>query len=418
MKKIMPIILVCVLTIACAVRRAPEELPKLKIGNGYPIILVHGFGGWGRDEILGYKYWGGIVDFQEELRKDGYEVYTAAIGPYSSNWDRACELYVYIKGGTVDYGEAHSKEFHHQRYGRTYPGLYQNWDADNKIHLIGHSQGGQTVRVLVQLLAQGSQAEIDAAPVGESSSLFYGGKAWVHSVTTISTPHDGTPLADVTDNLVIVGQRLVGTIAAITPKIEYCFDFKADQWGISREPGESFLKYMQKVNESAIWEKTKDIGNYDLSTEGAKKLNTWVKAQPNVFYFSWATEQTAKSPITGHQIPEIKMNPILFSSSFLLGSYTRNKPDQVVIDESWWQNDGLVSVISMDGPTIGSTDQIVPFNGIAQKGVWNYMGLLDSCDHADIIGVLRYPGEDCPKGYRTLLDWYKFLAALLIKLPK
>lgn len=92
----------------------PIEFPEINArsiigGNNYPIILVHGFMGFGRDELLGYKYWGGVVDLQEKLNASGHETYTATVGPVSSNWDRACELYAYIVGGTVDYGEAHAK---------------------------------------------------------------------------------------------------------------------------------------------------------------------------------------------------------------------------------------------------------------------------------------------------------------------
>lgn len=35
--------------------------------NNYPIILVNGFAGWGREEMLGVKYWGGVHDIQEDL---------------------------------------------------------------------------------------------------------------------------------------------------------------------------------------------------------------------------------------------------------------------------------------------------------------------------------------------------------------
>lgn len=80
-------------------------------GNQYPIILVHGLGGFGRDEFGGIiKMWGGIHDIEKRLRKKGYTVYTAAVGPVSSNRDRAIELFYQIKGGTVDYGEAHAKK--------------------------------------------------------------------------------------------------------------------------------------------------------------------------------------------------------------------------------------------------------------------------------------------------------------------
>ncbi len=30
-------------------------------------MLVHGFIGWGRDELFGFKYWGGFGDVQEVL---------------------------------------------------------------------------------------------------------------------------------------------------------------------------------------------------------------------------------------------------------------------------------------------------------------------------------------------------------------
>lgn len=32
--------------------------------NNNPIILVHGFTGWGRDELLGVKYWGVYMIFK------------------------------------------------------------------------------------------------------------------------------------------------------------------------------------------------------------------------------------------------------------------------------------------------------------------------------------------------------------------
>ena len=134
-----------------------DNLTLDKEQNNYPVVLVHGFLGWGRDEVAGFKYWGGTTDLQEKMRDSGYEVYTATVGPISSNWDRACELYAYIVGGTVDYGEAHSSKYGHDRYGRTYPGLYKKVSDANKIHLVGHSMGGQTVRTITQLLSEGSE---------------------------------------------------------------------------------------------------------------------------------------------------------------------------------------------------------------------------------------------------------------------
>ena len=35
--------------------------------NKHPIILIHGFLGWGREEMGNYFYWGGSQDFQQNL---------------------------------------------------------------------------------------------------------------------------------------------------------------------------------------------------------------------------------------------------------------------------------------------------------------------------------------------------------------
>lgn len=51
-------LLLALLVLATALARA---------GNDYPLVLVHGFMGWGRNELLGFKYWGGFGDVQETL---------------------------------------------------------------------------------------------------------------------------------------------------------------------------------------------------------------------------------------------------------------------------------------------------------------------------------------------------------------
>ena len=76
-----------------------------------PIFLLHGFLGWGRDEMDNFYYWGGKFDLQNWLIEQGYEVYTLSVGPVSSNWDRAIEAYYQIKGGQVNYGVAHSEKY-------------------------------------------------------------------------------------------------------------------------------------------------------------------------------------------------------------------------------------------------------------------------------------------------------------------
>ena len=165
--------------------------------NKYPIILVHGFMGWGREEMGSYRYWGGKYDIEKELRDNGYEVFTANIGPLSSNWDRAIELFYQIKGGQVDYGKGHSQSFGiiQKPKGKTFKGFYPKWNKNNPVHLIGHSLGGQTIRMLDYLLKTSIQ---DSSNIKEKSD-FLGNinNGWIKSITSISTPHNGTTLSDI-----------------------------------------------------------------------------------------------------------------------------------------------------------------------------------------------------------------------------
>lgn len=401
-----------------AENRGSEEVqsfPVLMQGerqNDHPFVLVHGFSGWGREEMFGYKYWGGFDDIESSLRQEGYQTYTASVGPISSNWDRACELYAQIKGGVVDYGAVHSQQHGHERYGKSYPGLYPEWGEvnenngqQNRIHLIAHSQGGQTARVLIELLSQGSAAERDQTPASELSPLFQGnGKGMVHSVLTISTPHDGTSLTELVEGIIPYSQQILGLAAAATGISEIdVYDFKLDHWGLKRQPGESFSSYKERVYNSPIWQTSKDTAQWDLSPAGAQELNGWVRAQPEVYYFSVSTEQTYRSALTDYEVPELWMNPLFSMTSLFLGSYTNDE----FIDSQWWQNDGVVNTISMDGPERGSTDLIVPYDGTPNRGEWNDLGLMDSYDHGDIIG----------HGSRDMQEWYIEAARLLASLP-
>nr|WP_319488797.1 lipase [uncultured Caproiciproducens sp.] len=390
-KKIGALILACAFALSVC---PPASASVSSRQNTYPIVLCHGNGGWGRDEMLGYKYWGGVDDLQKKMTDAGYTTYTAAVGPYSSNWDRACELYAYIKGGTVDYGKAHSEEYGHARYGKTYPGLYTSWGNQvdgkiNKIHLVGHSQGGQTTRVLIQLLEQGSAEEKTASP-SDVSPLFTGGKAWVASLTTLVSPHDGTTVSDFnTDELKQYAKQAIASVgAAAGLGYNLVFDFKLDQWGLKRNAGECYIDYADRVWNSSVWDQSNlDFSFYDLSTDGAAVENGWVKAAPDVYYFSYAACATMENPITEYQIPNpLYMNTLFSANSIILGRFQRSEGGRAVIDSSWWPNDGWVNTISEDGPKLNSTDEIVDYDGTAQIGKWNFIGTMQNMDHEDIIG--------------------------------
>ncbi|KAF1788730.1 Alpha/Beta hydrolase fold [Phytophthora cactorum] len=252
--------------------------------NTYPVVLVHGFGGWGRDELLGFKYWGGIQgDIQEELEALGYTVYTASIGPFSSNWDRACELYAQIKGGVTDYGLL------------TQPTTITC--ASAKTTRVCHSMGGQTIRMLAQMLEKGTTG----APVEETtytSPLFEGGHDWIHSITTISTPNQGTTLADgfseIGDTIKDLLVSIINVLGIFGDSVDLLYDAQLDQWGITaKQDDETLQEYFDRAFSSSIFDSSfKDVSIWSLSVAGAKEESMWVETLDDVYYYSYATKDT------------------------------------------------------------------------------------------------------------------------------
>ena len=47
--------------------------------NNYPIVLIHGFMGWGESEMGGYNYWGGHNDFVQSLKDNGHLIISHSI---------------------------------------------------------------------------------------------------------------------------------------------------------------------------------------------------------------------------------------------------------------------------------------------------------------------------------------------------
>lgn len=373
----------------------PQQTAALSPGTPsepIPIVLVHGFSGWGRDELAGLYYWGAHRDFEQSLRDAGFPTYTAAVGPFSSNYDRAVELYAQIKGGCVDYGSAHAARYGHaQRVSeKCYPGLYPAWDAEHPVHLMGHSMGGQTSRALAQLLVKGHPDEQATRP---HASLFDGGRpGWVRSITTLSTPNRGTTGADtVMENfpeMLPMTLRFASFVGAFERNPLY--NYKLEQWNLRRRTNESLMRYSQRVARSALWKASRDHSGWDLSPDGAAELNQWVDILPGIYYFSYATSATQAGQDSRWHYPRSDMNPAFQPLAFPhpnqpgIGNYTRNSPQRVPIGPEWWRNDGLVNTVSMGSPD--GKNHSLPHSGRPQTGRWYHLGELEGHDHLDVMG--------------------------------
>ncbi|MFC4930904.1 esterase/lipase family protein [Massilia sp. GCM10023247] len=363
-----------------------------RAANNDPIVLVHGFLGFGPDQFprSGFLYWGGYGDIAAHLRlhHGPHTVLTASVGAIASNRERAAELYAQIKGGCVDYGLSHgatdtaadtaAEAAGEKKPVRCWaadparnplghpPALYPAWDARHPLHMIGHSQGGTTVRALVELLEHGAPGEGD----GE---LYQGGKVgWVRSVTTISSPHNGTTLRD--------------AVLDILPQL--------------RSPLRDWLEH--------------DLRNWEMAPDGARNFNRWARTSPHIYYFSVGTLATeagawccngtdrALAPLQSarYQYPRADMFGYYkrFAGEWIvpsmlqrgMGSYTQSAPGRVRIDSAWFANDGVVNTASMRAP---AGHPVRDFDGTPVKGYWNFLGNYRGYDHFDI---LNWPNKGPP----------------------
>ncbi|KAF8444349.1 Alpha/Beta hydrolase protein [Kalaharituber pfeilii] len=211
-----------------------------------PIVLVPGFMGWSSPLLGAYNYFGGLINIAEILASQGWPVICPHIGPVSSNYERACELYASLAHGSMD-GTTYDIVVD---YGIAIPGsglVYTDprplrkqatcfnmdpswrWGEGRPVHFVAHSQGGNTVRFLIHLLDKGSCVE--------KSGYFCGGpkRGWVRSLVTLATPHNGSSIINVLEDLGKADDLLVDRMicaASYQHPVSRIFDFCLDHRGI------------------------------------------------------------------------------------------------------------------------------------------------------------------------------------------
>ncbi|WP_436966549.1 YSIRK-targeted triacylglycerol lipase [Staphylococcus xylosus] len=370
--------------------------------NKYPIILVHGFLGLmdGNKPDLYPTYWGGKkYKVKEALEKAGYEVYEASISAVGSNYGRAVELYHFIKGGQVDYGAAHAAKYGHNRYGKTYKGVMPNWEPGQKVHLIGHSMGGQTIRLLEQFLRFGNPEEIKYHEQhgGTISPLFEGQKDnMISSITTLATPHKGSQAADKLANKDFI-KNILNNVAKLGNNKITKIDFGLSQWGFEQQPNETYIEYVNRLRDSPIWN-TEDNAARDLTTFGAEDLNLKTSVNPNIVYTSFAGQATHKNSL-GHHAHNIGLFGLLNLTSNLIGKDSR---------EDWQENDGVLAVTSALSPTGQPAKKVQDLTQATEKGVWQVMPIKNDWDHVDFLGLdnldRRRTGQELEAFYTGIID--------------
>lgn len=372
----------------------------------YPLIFVHGMFGWGEYEGINnlIPYWGATSgNITEHMSELGCEAHAASVGPVSSAWDRACELYAQLVGTTVDYGKAHSEERQHRQFGRTYAEpLVENWSSENKIHLIGHSFGGTTIRMLAHLLTHGAPEEVEASG-DEVSPLFKGGHGdWIASLTAICSPLNGTLAHDTVERfnlkmLLRYGVYLyTGTIGRTHLNGTF-IDLHLEQYGLSNTPGQKdtapFIDAVKRLDAS------NDQVEYDMGPEGSKAINDRIEISPEIFYFSFPYNAVKESKNGKRLVPSNTKFPFLTLTSAILTKDVKSHTEDPELEKLY--NDGLVDTFSATHPhdepfcQWEETDEIKP-------GIWHVMPITQG-DHGSAIGLFEKK-DVTQKFYEDLID--------------
>ncbi len=374
-----------------------------KSGNEYPIVLVHGFMSYGEEDgvtrLLSSWGFGPGKNAPKTLRKAGYECYAPGLGPIDNIWERACELWYHLVGGTVDYGKVHSEKYGNKRYGRTYEGLIKDWGQEGnhrKVHLIGHSYGAPTARMLVYLLTHGSEEERAGTPDDELSDLFRGGKGdWVSSVTTLAGVNNGTTLAT------RLGTK--GTLAFQTGYLmlvsmlgdslfnSQLIDFHMEHWDMMTNPEE-----LKRPKLHSPIKKRKQIKKYNqdhengivfsMTVENTYKFNQKMEINPEVYYFARPARKSHPGKNGKERMDRgasILAKPIGLLTD--VKEYEGLKEEYGWNRETWAAQDGFVNTEGAKAPYSEPHTPYV-FGEDLKPGIWYEYDPV-SFDHTNFMGM-------------------------------
>jgi pimeloyl-ACP methyl ester carboxylesterase len=302
----------------------------------YPIVLVHAFyattsNNWSMEPV------------KSIFEKQGYSVYLASVSPFAGSPKRGAEL-----GQEIDRiiqthcGTKHAK-------GETAAACIGRM----KVHLIGHSQGGLDARYAVGKLGFDQK---------------------VVSVTTMGSPHRGTPLGDAAlrwlkDPRVRAGQAPNSAFGA-----------EVDAF-VTRVGGAS----LQGLKDAFYW----------LSETRAANPADAIPNSPRVHYESWAGVASSDGSLPSDlracegKVAFTKKRAGEFSG---LKDFLRFEVVQGVFDAAHSPNDGHIPVASARSP-------------LGQDG-WDFRGCIPA-DHLDLIGRPedQQPGNQAKTGL-SIKDHY------------
>lgn len=375
--------------------------------NLYPVVLVPGVVGYGEDTLPGkiIPCFGTTATSVSKVAKSmGVDCHTATFGMASGIWDRACELYAQIFGGRVDYGEAHSKKYGHERYGKLWPKMFG--EDPRKINIIAYGFGAPVARLLIHLLSNGSAEEINATPSDELSSLFKGeSSGFVHSLVTVAGVNAGITLPLALETKIPDFDRLfVKCAAGVEKAVSYTgyidpyykkngltftqHGFYFEEVPSNGEDGKTKSVLADECIEKYI-SRTDDNILYELGIDGMDKFNRTVSQSDETYYISLAGSVTKN--FFGKVTVPLKESGVLAPTALLISTFENYLPEYPVATGEYHENDGFVNTnsslppISEPASAFKSADRCVP-------GVW-YMMPVSKRNHLSFAGLFNRPDK-------------------------
>ncbi|MEA1079686.1 triacylglycerol lipase [Marinobacter qingdaonensis] len=170
-----------------------NSTPSNYTDTRYPIVLVHGM--FGFDSIAGVDYWYGVA---EDLRRYGADVYTTQVPALDSTIARGEALLPQVQAIAAVYG---------------------------KVNLVGHSHGGPTARYIARVRPD-----------------------LVASVTSVGSPHKGSPVADLiygspAESLAASLGNALGGLIDLLSGGGYNQDLRSSLWSLTTQGSNEFNNF-------------------------------------------------------------------------------------------------------------------------------------------------------------------------------
>ncbi|OQR87389.1 hypothetical protein ACHHYP_08900 [Achlya hypogyna] len=302
-----------------------------------PVVMVHGAFGWGqKTPLFGTmpSYWP-----VQALDATNPNYIIVEVGKISSDYDRACEVFYQLYGGTVDYGEEHAATC-----GRCFESLCPaHLTHEQAIFALARRtplciQTGASLAIeLYQLLCR------DHFGVGSSHK-------WVKSITCICGPLTGSTLSNMlgigpdSTLKLLSGGHLVGSSFALFWKLQECYlpslkalyDLNMAQWN-------NVTSWADVFSPSSTLFESRDFLWDDIVPATRLQRNQALVDMDKVHLFSVVT--SAKDH------PNVLSGMTWFLSLFTT-RLPKHEPFHGFDSRHWANNDGVVNTYSQLYPRV------------------------------------------------------------------